>query len=67
MCATVKSSLRFDAMADDFASAVLADRRELMDGAFEAVECMGVSGRDHLEGKIVVVAADFAPSHSGLL
>ena len=53
----------FDAVADDAAAAVIADRRELVDRALEAVEHVPLPGRDHFERQVVVVAADFTLSH----
>jgi hypothetical protein len=62
--AAIEFALRFHAVADDLAVAMLADRRERMDCAFEAVECVGWPlGEDNLEGLIVLVPADFAPWH----
>jgi hypothetical protein len=53
----------FDAVADDVAPAVIADRRELVDGTLKAVEHMSLTGRDYLEREMVVVSADFTLSH----
>lgn len=49
MSTTVESPLRLDAMADDLTPAVVTDRRQLMNGALEAVERMSLAGRDYLE------------------
>jgi hypothetical protein len=38
-----------DTVADDVAAAVIADRRELVDGTLEAVEHMSLAGRDDFE------------------
>jgi hypothetical protein len=54
-------------VAYDFATAVFTGRGKPVDGAFEAVEGIGVSGGDDLEGEVVVVAADLALSHGDLL
>jgi hypothetical protein len=40
MRAAIKDSAGFDAMADDFAAAMIADRRQRVDGAFKAIEEM---------------------------
>src|SRR5512146_2052183 len=61
--ATVERAVRLDAVADDPAAAMGADRRELLDGAFEAVEDMPVSGGHDLEREVIVVAAHFADRH----
>src|SRR5690242_13909486 len=63
MRATIERAVRLDSVADDLALAVLAHRRELVNGALEAVEGMGLSRRDDLERQIVVVAADLALGH----
>ena len=47
--ATVKRSLRLDAVADDLAAAVIADGRELVNRAFEAVERVTSTGGDHFK------------------
>jgi hypothetical protein len=59
----VKCSLRFDTVPNDFAFAVLANRSELVDRALEAVERMGLAGRDYLERQVIIVAAHFTSSH----
>lgn len=61
--AAEKRPLRLYAVTHNLASAVVAYRRQLMDGTFEAVEGMGLTGGDDLKREIVVVAADFAASH----
>jgi hypothetical protein len=63
MGAAIEGAVRLDAVADDLAPAMLAHRGELMDGALEAVEGVGMSRGDHLKGEIVVVAADFTDCH----
>jgi hypothetical protein len=45
----IKDAFGFDAVPDDPASAVVAGRRQHVDGAFETVECMGAAGSDHLK------------------
>src|SRR5215208_5120313 len=62
-----EGALRLNPVPYDLAAAVLAHRREPVDGAFEAVERMGITGGDHLEGQVVVIAADFTSSHRNLL
>src|SRR5262245_47598255 len=61
--AAEETAAGFDAVADDLAAAVLAHRRHGVDGALEAVEGVGHLIHDHLEGLVVVVPADFTPSH----
>src|SRR5438105_10068515 len=42
---------------------MIADGRQQVNGALEAVERVSLAGGNHLEGEIVVVAADFALGH----
>jgi hypothetical protein len=58
-----EGALRFDAVADDPAPAVVADRRQLLDRALEAVEDVPRASRDHLERQVVVVPAHLALRH----
>src|SRR3954471_3389178 len=55
-----------DPVPDHLASAVGADRRQLVDGALEAVEDMPLPRRDDLEGEVVIVPAHLAFRHAGL-
>src|SRR5215218_10947401 len=52
-----------DAMADHPAAAVQADRRQLVDGAFEAVERIACRTARHGEALVVVVATGIAACH----
>src|SRR6266511_595045 len=61
--AAIERVLGLDAMPDDPAAALSADRGQLLDRAFEAVEDMLPARRDHLEGQIIIVAANFTLSH----
>lgn len=51
-------------MADDFASAMVAFRRDYLDGALEAIEDMRLALRRDLKGFVVIVSAQFAFSHN---
>src|SRR5262245_17909740 len=46
---------------------MLAGRRERMDRAFEAVERVALARQHDLERLVVIVTADFASRHGGLL
>jgi hypothetical protein len=59
----IERPLRLDPMPDDLAAAMIADRREFVNRAFEAVEGVTRAGGDHLKRQIVVVAANLAFSH----
>src|SRR5919198_1209237 len=59
----VEAEAGLDPVADDPAAAVLADRRQRVDGALEAVEGVARPLRDDLERLVVVVAANLAARH----
>jgi hypothetical protein len=63
MGTAVKGALGLDAVADDLAIAVLARRGERVDGAFEAIEIVGLSVDRYFERLVVVVSADFTFVH----
>jgi hypothetical protein len=50
-------------VADDFALAMRASRRQGMDRAFKAVKRVRLSRQHHVERFVVVVSADFALCH----
>src|SRR5688572_21108360 len=64
--AAIERAVRFDAVSDDAAAAVIAHRSEPVDRAFEAVEYVGLARGHHLERQIVVIPADFARRHIDL-
>jgi hypothetical protein len=53
-------------MTDDPAVAVRADRRQGVDRAFEAIECVMLSGYDHFKRLVIFILANFAFSHTQL-
>jgi hypothetical protein len=55
-----------DAVTDNAAIAMVAMRRERMDGAFKRIERHGLSGGHDLERLVIVIAANIA-FHEGLL
>jgi len=57
-------SICFHAMSHDSAIAVWADWRQRVDRAFEAIECVMLSGYDHLERFVIFILANFACSHT---
>jgi hypothetical protein len=59
-----KRLLRLDAVPDDLATAVVADRGQLVNGAFKAVERVGLSRRYDLERQVVIVSTDFTSGHT---
>jgi hypothetical protein len=67
MGTAVKRALRLDPVTHDLAATVLTHRSQAVNGAFKAVEGMGVTGRYYLKGEVVVIAADFTSSHRALL
>jgi len=66
MGTAAEGALRFDAVADDSAPAVVADRRQLVDRALEAVEDVPRAQGNDLERQMVVVPAHFALRHGPL-
>jgi hypothetical protein len=54
---------RLDAVSDDLAAAMGTDRSEFVDRAFETIENVPVSRRDHLERKVIIVSANLALCH----
>ena len=56
-----------DAVTDDAALTMRANRRESLNGAFEAVERPRSVVHDDLEAFVVVVSADFALGHGLVL
>jgi hypothetical protein len=57
-------SICFHAMPHDPAIAVWADWRQRVDRAFEAIECVMLSGYDHFERFVIFILANFACSHT---
>jgi hypothetical protein len=55
--AAEERSLRLYAVTQNFASAVVAYRRQLVGGTLETVERMGLSRGDYLERQVVIIAA----------
>jgi len=58
--AAVEGFRGLDAVADDAASAVIADGCKTMNGALKAVEGVALTGNDDDHGFVVLVAAGFA-------
>ena len=56
----------FYAMPYNPTVAVLADRRQRVDRAFEAIECVTLSGHYHFERLVIFIFANFACSHTKL-
>jgi hypothetical protein len=63
MGATIEGALCLYPVANDLAPAMLAHRGQFVNRALEAVERVGVTGSDHLEGQVVVISANFTSSH----
>jgi hypothetical protein len=64
MNAAIDLSVGFHAMPDDPAVAVWADRRQRVDRAFEAVECVVLSGYDHFKRLVIFILANFTCTHT---
>jgi hypothetical protein len=57
-------SVGFHTMPHDSTIAVWADRRQRVDRAFEAIECVMLSGYDHFKRLVIFILANFACSHT---
>jgi hypothetical protein len=60
-------SVRLDAVADDTAVAVRANRRQRMDRTFEAVESVTLSAHDDFKRLVIFVLANFACRHTSFV
>jgi hypothetical protein len=63
MRATIEVVANLDAMTDNPAIAVLADRREHVDRAFEGIESVRLAVEDDVKGTLVGISAVFARFH----
>jgi len=63
MDATINAALLFDAVSDDFTSAMGTGWSKSMNGALKAVEHVPLASRRDLKTFVVIVSADFAFSH----
>jgi hypothetical protein len=57
-------SARFDAVADNTAITVRANRRQRVDCALEAIEGVALSAHDHFKRLVIIVLANFACRHT---
>jgi hypothetical protein len=64
MSATEDTACNLNPMPDDSAGAVGAGRRKRVDRTFEAIECVTPAVFFDIERLVVLIAADFAGSHS---
>jgi hypothetical protein len=64
MNAAIDLSIGFHTMSDDPAVTVWADRRQRVDRAFEAVECVMLSVYDHFKRLVIFIFANFACTHT---
>ncbi len=62
--AAVERAVRLDAVPDDLAAASVADGRELVDRALEAIERVPRARRNDFKGQIVIISAYFTLCHS---
>ena len=66
MGATIKHTVRFDAVPDDATSAMSARGRQGLDGTLKAVEDMCLSAHPHFKSFIVLIAAHLTGGDSVL-
>ncbi len=64
MDAAENLSVRFDAVSDDPAVAVRANRRQRVDCALEAIKGVVLVGNDHFNRLVIFIFANFAFSHT---
>src|SRR5215831_14980937 len=64
MNAAIDLPVGFHTVPDDPAIAVRADRRQCVDCALEAIECVMLSGYDHFKRLVIFIFANFACSHT---
>jgi hypothetical protein len=64
MSAAEDFSIRLYAMPHDPAVAVRTNRRQRVDRAFEAIECVMLSGYDYFKRLVIFILANFACSHT---
>jgi hypothetical protein len=67
MGAAINSAVRFDAVTNDAAIAMVATWREQLDRAFEAIEGVGLAGGRDVECFVVVISTNCTVSHDALL
>ena len=67
MDTTEDFAFRFDAVADDAAIAMRANRREHVDCALEAVEDVTFSAHDYFKRFVILVFANFAFRHTQIV
>ena len=61
---TENFSVRFDAVTDDTAITVRANRRQRVNCALEAIKGVAFSAHDHFKRLVIIVLADFACGHT---
>ena len=64
MNAAIDLPIGFHTVPHDPAVAVRADRRQCVDRAFEAIECVMFSGYDHFKRLVIIILANFAFRHT---
>ena len=64
---TIKYAIRFDAMPDYLAIAMVALWRQGMNGALKAIKEMRFTVPDDFDGFVVIISANFALNHNKLL
>jgi hypothetical protein len=63
----IEHAIRFDAMPDNLAIAMVALRSQRMNGALKAIKEMGFTIPDDFDGFVVIISANFALNHNNLL
>jgi hypothetical protein len=63
----IKYAIRFHAVPDNLAIAMIALWRESVDRALKAIKEMGFTIPDDFDGFVVIISANFALNHNKLL
>src|SRR5262249_5435421 len=63
MATTIIAAAGFDAVADNFAAAMLAFRSQGVNGAFEAIEIVRNTCDDNLDRFVIFISANFTWAH----
>jgi hypothetical protein len=67
MNATIDLSIGFHTVPDNSAFTMRADRRQRVDRALEAIECVMLSRDDYLKRLVIFILANFACTHTPIV
>lgn len=64
MCAAIEGAFSLNPVPDDFAIAMLAARRQCVNGALEAIKIVRFASNSNFQRLIVVISANFTFVHN---